>query len=88
MISNAVDRIQHIANQSCDLFHRGHTISPQLNNARNETRPENHRPQDARGAGAPHPFVNQNAVGRYLTVVSECMDVQLARRAARADGLP
>ena len=37
----------------------------------------------ARGAGAPHPFVNQNAVGRYLTVVSECMDAQLARRAAR-----
>ena len=35
----------------------------------------------ARRPGEPHPYVNRNAVGRYLTVISECMDAQLARRA-------
>ncbi len=35
----------------------------------------------ARRPGDPHPFVDGNAVGRYLTVISECMDAQLSRRA-------
>ncbi len=35
----------------------------------------------ARQPGEPHPYVDRNAVGRYLTVISECMDAQLARRA-------
>ncbi len=33
-----------------------------------------------RGTDAPHPYVNRNAVDRYLTVVGECMDAQLAWR--------
>ena len=39
------------------------------------------RALSARGSGEPHPYVDRNAVGRYLTVVSECMSAQLARRA-------
>ena len=33
-----------------------------------------------RETDAPHPYVNRNAVDRYLTVVGECMDAQLAWR--------
>ena len=36
-----------------------------------------------RTPGAPHPYVGRNAVGRYLTIISECMDAQLAWRAGR-----
>jgi metallo-beta-lactamase class B len=35
----------------------------------------------ARRAGDPHPYVDKNSVGRYLTIISECMDAQLAWRA-------
>ena len=35
----------------------------------------------ARTPGAPHPYVGRNAVSRYLTIISECMDAQLAWRA-------
>ena len=35
----------------------------------------------ARQPGDPHPYVDGNAVRRYLTVISECMDAQLAWRA-------
>jgi metallo-beta-lactamase class B len=33
-----------------------------------------------RKAGDPHPFVNKDAVNRFLTIISECMDAQLAWR--------
>jgi hypothetical protein len=33
-----------------------------------------------RKPGAPHPYVEKGAVGRYLTIISECMDAQLAWR--------
>jgi metallo-beta-lactamase class B len=33
-----------------------------------------------RKPGAPHPYVEKGGVGRYLTVISECMDAQLAWR--------
>ena len=36
-----------------------------------------------RSPGDPHPYVNTNAIDRYLTVVGECLDAQLAWRAAR-----
>ncbi len=39
------------------------------------------RALSARQPGDPHSYVDRNAVGRYLTVISECMDAQLARRA-------
>jgi metallo-beta-lactamase class B len=32
-----------------------------------------------RAAGGSHPFVSRNAVGRFLTVMAECTDAQLAR---------
>jgi metallo-beta-lactamase class B len=32
-----------------------------------------------RNPGAPHPFVNKNVVDRFLTIMSECTDAQLAR---------
>ena len=35
-----------------------------------------------RRPGAPHPFVNKDAIRRYLTMTSECMDAQLAWRAS------
>jgi metallo-beta-lactamase class B len=41
------------------------------------------RTLSARQAGEPHPYVDRNAVGRYLTVISDCMDAQLARRAGQ-----
>lgn len=34
----------------------------------------------SRKPGDPHPYVNMNAAKRYLTVISECMDAQLAWR--------
>jgi metallo-beta-lactamase class B len=36
-----------------------------------------------RKAGGPHPFVNKEAIKRYLTLTSECMDAQLAWRAGK-----
>lgn len=33
-----------------------------------------------RKPGAPHPYVEKGSVGRYLTVISECMDAHLAWR--------
>ncbi len=36
-----------------------------------------------RRPGDPHPYVNRNAIDRYLTVISECMDAQLAWRTSR-----
>jgi metallo-beta-lactamase class B len=33
-----------------------------------------------RNPGDPHPFVSKSAVARYQTVISECMDAQLASR--------
>jgi hypothetical protein len=32
-----------------------------------------------RKPGAPHPFVSASAVKRFLTIMSECTDAQLAR---------
>src|SRR5262245_1995696 len=33
-----------------------------------------------RKPGSPHPYVEKGAVGRYLNIISECMDAQLAWR--------
>jgi hypothetical protein len=33
-----------------------------------------------RKPGDPHPYVNKNAVGRYVSVIGECMNAQLAWR--------
>jgi metallo-beta-lactamase class B len=33
-----------------------------------------------RSANAPHPYVEKGSVSRYLTIISECMDAQLAWR--------
>jgi metallo-beta-lactamase class B len=49
-----------------------------------ETRPNNIHGQDRlhamsyRVPGTPHPFVNKEAIRRFLTMISECMDAQLA----------
>ena len=36
-----------------------------------------------RKPGDPHPFVSKTAVGRYQTIISECMDAQLAWRSGQ-----
>ena len=36
-----------------------------------------------RNPGGPHPLVSKSAVSRYQTIISECMDAQLAWRAGR-----
>jgi metallo-beta-lactamase class B len=53
-----------------------------ITRGQNDRLPDKIRALKYRKPGGPHPFVNKDAIKRYLTMTSECMDAQLAWRAS------
>jgi metallo-beta-lactamase class B len=70
------------ANRFLDVANKAGADVFLIPRGQNDRLPDRIRALNYRKPGGPHPFVNKDAVRRFLKMESECMDAQLAWRAS------